>query len=78
MKPQQKNYPQEEKLVEIYEKHVGMNQEHEYLPTPKSSVLEAMEEFAEYLLIEFGDLYVEGTRNEMKKLVKNFLENEIS
>ena len=39
----------EEKLLEIYGKHIGINQEMEYQPTPREWVLDAMKEAIEEL-----------------------------
>lgn len=36
----------EKGLIEIYEKHVGINAEMEYTPTPREWVLDAMKEYA--------------------------------
>lgn len=47
MEAEQKNYPQQDRCIEVYEKHIGINAEHEYTPTQKDWVLAAMREYAQ-------------------------------
>lgn len=68
MKPEQKNYPQE--VVDIYQKHIGINAEHQYIPTPREWVLDAMMDYAKFCLDQQTDKVISIMRvcEEIKKI----------
>ena len=55
MKQPQKNYSQEDKMLEVYSKHIGLNAELQYKPTPREWVLDAMAEYSEQQNRELKD-----------------------